>query len=156
MVEEISLDPDTETLREVIGKFVEVWHNQNMSVGMDYIIDVLRRSMPDYGISRKRPTEACCQCAEKLFCDSHEKELVICEVCDHWVHNGPETSPLQLTCYEEHMRGHIPGLLTRGLKRIKIGVERAKNLEEAHRLEKQAAEVKKAARRWGKHGPQVR
>ena len=153
MIEEISLDPETEVLREVFGKFIEVWDNQNVSAAMDYIVDVLRRGMPDCGIARKRPTEACCECAMELFCESHEKELVICPVCDHWVHDGPEMSPLKQTCFKEHMIGHIPGLLTRGLKRFKISVERTKNLEKAHAEEKRAAEAKKAARRWGKYGP---
>ena len=113
MVEKIGLDQDPDTLREVLGNFIRVRNTQNISNGVDYMVDVLRRGMPDYGVSRKRPTEACCQCAKELFDSSHTMELVICEVCDRWVHKGRILGQ-NLTCYEEHMKAHIPGLLTRG------------------------------------------
>ena len=71
MVEEIGLDQDPDTLRKVLGNFIRVRNTQNISNGVDYMVDVLRRGMPDYGISRKRPTEACCQCAKELFDSSH-------------------------------------------------------------------------------------
>ena len=102
---------DQELLDIVLTTFRKICREDGIAIACDDLLDTALRGMPKPVVGSRRCVEGCIHCKGSMFSigerdNSEEVPWEICPYCDNWIH---------ARCLDEHVIGHVEGMLCRAL-----------------------------------------